>query len=147
MSLLQYLSPLSFQQLSPSLSTSSPFQNCRALTGPGTARVKLSTIVSVSVLRLLILPLIGMAMIVGGYMAGVYHAPDAVFILVMLLQNTAPTAILVHTMSAVHQNYDAEVSTLLFWQYVVSIVSSPPYIALFLYTLGTTFHADAPSLP
>ena len=76
----------------------------------------------------------------GGYVwAEAYQAPDPVFLLVMLIQNTAPTAILVHTMSAVHQNKEAEVSALLFYQYLASVVTLPPYLSLYLYLVGKEY--------
>jgi predicted permease len=107
----------------------------------GVAKVPLVTLLSVITCRLLILPLLGLVVVMGGYVwLRAYQAPDPVFLLVMLIQNTAPTAILVHTMAAVHQNKEAEVSALLFWQYFASIVTLPPYLTLFLYLVGKEYH-------
>ncbi len=101
--------------------------------GPGAAKVPLRITSSICVCRLLILPLAGLAIVFGGFALGAFDAPDPVFLLVMLIQNTCPTAILVHTLSAVHQNHEAEVSAVLFWQYLISIVTIPPYLSLYLY--------------
>ena len=54
--------------------------------GPGAAKVPLRVIASAIICRLLILPLLGTAIVIGGYAAGAYAAPDRIFLLVMLIQ-------------------------------------------------------------
>ncbi|KAG1676228.1 hypothetical protein FOA52_006445 [Chlamydomonas sp. UWO 241] len=112
--------------------------------GPGGGDLPLVTLLSSSVIRLMILPALGMVTVLGGYTAGLYYAPDAVFLLVMLIQNTVPTAIMVHTMSTVNGCCEAEVSTLLFWQYLACIVTIPPYLALYLWALSRAYEPAAP---
>ncbi len=70
---------------------------------------------AVGVNRLLLVPVVGCGMVLGSYMLRAYEAPDPIYLLVLLIHNTAPTAILVHTMSSIHRNKDAEVSAILFW--------------------------------
>lgn len=53
------------------------------------------------------------------------------------MQNTAPTAILVHTMSSVHGTCEAEVSAVLFWSYAASVLTVPPCLAAYLGYLET----------
>eukprot|EP00798_Chlamydomonas_sp_ICE-L_P012698 gene12698-15930_t len=108
--------------------------------GPGASKVPFRIIASVGVCRLIILPLVGLFIVMGSYHLGLFKAPDPIFLLVLLIQNTAPTAIMVHTMSAVHQNGDQEVSTILFWQYLVGIVTIPPYLLWFMYMVKDKFH-------
>lgn len=49
-------------------------------------RVPTRMLVSIAATRLLVLPLVGLAWVLGPYMLGWYQAPDEIFILVMLLQ-------------------------------------------------------------
>jgi hypothetical protein len=48
--------------------------------------------------------------------AGWLVAPDSVFVLVMLIQNSVPTALNVHTLATLNGNREEEVGALLFWQ-------------------------------
>ena len=68
-----------------------------AAAGPGVADVPFKTILSISVFRLLVLPLLMAALVLGAYHIGAFHAPDPIFLLVLLIQNTVPTAINIHT--------------------------------------------------
>lgn len=43
-------------------------------------------------------------------------APDSIFWLVMLIQNSVPTALNVHTLATLNSNREEEVGALLFWQ-------------------------------
>lgn len=64
--------------------------------------------------------------------AGLLHAPDPMFVLVMLLQNCVPTALNVHTLATLHANREAASAALLFWQYLAALVALPAWLALFL---------------
>jgi len=48
--------------------------------------------------------------------AGWLAPPDPLFVLVMMIQNSVPTALNVHTLATMHQNREEEVGALLFWQ-------------------------------
>lgn len=93
-------------------------------------------------------------------------------------QNTAPTAIIVHTLSAVQQvsrslrylellllyhlslsdpahpvflhnlsqNYEAEISAVLFWSYLASVFTLPPYLSLFMWIVGMETGAETVSI-
>ncbi len=54
--------------------------------GPGVARVPFRVIASIGVCRLVILPLLGVGMVMGAYAAGIFTAPDPIFLLVLLIQ-------------------------------------------------------------
>jgi hypothetical protein len=43
-------------------------------------------------------------------------APDRMFLLVMLIQNSVPTALNLHTLATLNSNREEEVGALLFWQ-------------------------------
>ncbi|KAG2501635.1 hypothetical protein HYH03_000140 [Edaphochlamys debaryana] len=100
--------------------------------GPGAARVPLRVTALVTVTRLALLPLVGMGLVMGAYAAHVYEAPDPIYLLVLLIQNTAPTAIMVHTMASVHGNAVEELSAILFWGYMIGILAIPLWLMLFL---------------
>ncbi|GFR48835.1 hypothetical protein Agub_g10788, partial [Astrephomene gubernaculifera] len=107
--------------------------------GPGAARVPLRVTALVTATRLLLLPLLGGCLVLGAYAARLFEAPDPIYLLVLLIQNTAPTAIMVHTMASVHGNRAEEVSSILFWGYMVGIVAIPLWLTLFLYAVSQQF--------
>ncbi|GIL57526.1 hypothetical protein Vafri_12737 [Volvox africanus] len=107
--------------------------------GPGAARVPLRVIALVNMTRLALLPLLGLALVMGTYAARVFEAPDPIYLLVLLIQNTAPTAIMVHTMASVHANCAGEVSSILFWGYISGIAIIPLWLTLFLYVIKLQF--------
>ncbi len=45
--------------------------------------------------------------------------------------HATPTAINVQTIATIHQNGEEEVSCILFWQYIASIISLPLLLLLF----------------
>lgn len=64
------------------------------------------------------------------------HTPGQ---LVLLIQNTAPTAIMVHTMASVHGNRAEELSSILFWGYISGIAIIPLWLTLFLYVVKVQY--------
>ncbi|CAL5223347.1 g5851 [Coccomyxa viridis] len=99
--------------------------------GPGSVNVAPRLIVGVSAFRLIIIPLAGTAALLLLRKAGVFDPPDALFMLVLFLGHATPTAINVQTIATIHQNGEAEVSCILFWQYIASIISLPLLLLLF----------------
>jgi predicted permease len=61
------------------------------------------------------------------------------FVLVMLLQNAVPTALNAHTLATLHGNREAEMGSLLFWEYLASIITVPAWLCLFLHLTETVF--------
>ncbi|GLC70650.1 hypothetical protein PLESTF_001018100 [Pleodorina starrii] len=107
--------------------------------GPGAARVPLRVIGLVNATRLALLPLLGLGLVMGAYAARIFEAPDPIYLLVLLIQNTAPTAIMVHTMASVHGNKSEEVSSILFWGYIAGIALVPLWLTLFLFVVKQQF--------
>lgn len=99
--------------------------------GPGAA-VPARAIVSIIAVRLVALPVAGGAAVLGLRAWGVFEPPDDMFTLVALLQQAMPSALNVFTLAAVHGNQAAAVATLLFWQYLASVVTIPACVAAFL---------------
>jgi predicted permease len=67
--------------------------------------------------------------------AGALRPPDSLFMLVLLLGHATPTAINVQTLATLHQNGEAEVSCLLFWQYMGFIITMPLLLSLFFHVI------------
>ncbi|EFJ49477.1 hypothetical protein VOLCADRAFT_104342 [Volvox carteri f. nagariensis] len=103
--------------------------------GPGAGRVPFRVIGLVNITRLTLLPLLGLGVVMGAYAVRLFEAPDPIYLLVLLIQNTAPTAIMVHTMASVHGNRAEEVSAILFWGYISGIAVIPLWLTLFLYVV------------
>ncbi|KXZ55676.1 hypothetical protein GPECTOR_2g1226 [Gonium pectorale] len=110
-----------------------------ATIGPGAAQVPVRINVLVNAMRLVLLPLLGLTLVMGAYTARLFEAPDPIYLLVLLIQNTAPTAIMVHTMASVQNNRPEEVSTILFWGYMAGILVIPLWLTLFLYAVKVTY--------
>ncbi len=88
---LQHTRPVSRHLRCPSRAAFRP----RSSPGPGAAPVPLRLIGLVTAARLLLLPLLGLGLVMGAYALRLFPAPDPIYLLVLLIQNTAPTAIMV----------------------------------------------------
>ncbi len=92
---------------------------------------------AVALVRLLIAPIVGVAIVIASVHSGLVYPPDSFFMFVLMLQHCMPTAINMHTVATLHQNGVAEVTTVLFWQYLASIITVPCWMMFFLYYLRT----------
>jgi predicted permease len=101
--------------------------------GPGAVPMPFRVIVAVCVCRLLLMPLIGLGVVMGAYSVGLFKCPDPMFLLVMLLQNTMPTALNVHAIATIHRNRENELACLMFWQYLMTVLVVPAWLMLYLY--------------
>eukprot|EP00882_Tetradesmus_deserticola_P034257 GHRQ01039234.1.p3 GENE.GHRQ01039234.1~~GHRQ01039234.1.p3 ORF type:complete len:111 (+),score=42.64 GHRQ01039234.1:3-335(+) len=84
--------------------------------GPGRCCPPLRVVLGVTVARLLLLPMLGTGWLLLASKAGWLVAPDSMFLLVLLIQNSVPTALNVHTLATLNSNREEEVGALLFWQ-------------------------------
>lgn len=73
----------------------------------------------------------GMLIVLAAIWVEIIQPPSQLFVFVLLLQHAAPTAINMQTVAALHGSGEAEVSTLLFWQYAASTVLLPLWMTLF----------------
>jgi len=105
--------------------------------GPPPCQLPLFNIIAVAVVRLLIAPMVGVTVVIVSVHTGVVQPPDSFFMFVLMLQHCMPTAINMHTVATLHQNGVAEVTTVLFWQYLASIITVPCWMMFFLYYLRT----------
>lgn len=105
--------------------------------GPGEGKLPMRVILGVTLGRLVILPMFGTVVVLGSYWTGLFKPPDPVFVLVMLVQQTAPTAISISTMASMFGNGEQEISSLLFYQYMSCILTIPWCLCLYLYLMQT----------
>lgn len=100
--------------------------------GPGGANVPRNTILGVILGKLIIVPLLGMAVVVLFLKIGWFSPPDPFYTLVILLNLGMPTALNMQTLSVLNAHCELEVSALLFWQYLCAIFTLPVLILLSL---------------
>eukprot|EP00878_Enallax_costatus_P020104 GHUV01021236.1.p1 GENE.GHUV01021236.1~~GHUV01021236.1.p1 ORF type:complete len:517 (+),score=147.11 GHUV01021236.1:369-1919(+) len=93
--------------------------------GPGKTRLPWQVIAAISAVRLLILPILGMLWVIGGYFGELYTAPDPMFVLVMLVINTMPSGLNLAVLASVNHNAEAEIGCLLFWEYCAAFITLP----------------------
>jgi predicted permease len=72
----------------------------------------------------------GLGLVMGLHAIGVFHAPDALFMLVLLVSHSMPTAMQLGTVATLRKSGEAEVSALLFWQYMSCLVTLPLALTL-----------------
>lgn len=99
--------------------------------GPG-AKLPWLTLASLCAIRLVVSPVLGAACVFGLRAAGAFDPPDDMFMLVLLLQHAMPSALTMYTLAAVNNSHADEVATMLFWQYMLSIITIPTCVGVFL---------------
>jgi hypothetical protein len=61
------------------------------------------------------------------------------FMLVMLIQNAVPTALNLQTLAVMFGNHDTDLGQLMFWMYLATVITMPPFLMLFLHLATTHF--------
>lgn len=103
--------------------------------GPNESNLGVRTTIGIIVARLFILPLIGIGVIHLSDNWNILIAGDQMFRLVLLLQYTMPSAILLGAIASLRGYAVKEASALLFWQHVVAVFSISVYIIIYYYML------------
>lgn len=103
--------------------------------GPTGTCLSSRTITAVCLVRLLVLPAVGVLLMLTLDRAGLLPG-DPLFKFAMLLQSTVPSATMLQTMATMVGNGDKEMSVLLFWQYLFSIVAAPAWMVLYFWLLS-----------
>jgi len=85
---------------------------------------------AVTITRLILMPLIGMALVMPLFNAGVIY--DSVMAFVIMVEFSAPTAINLLVIAALHQSHEARMSKLLLVQYVAGIFTLTAWSYSFL---------------
>ena len=109
-----------------------PLLVCSSLARGPRAKVNWKALSALCIIRLAVLPALGIAIVMGLKAAGVFEPPDRVFMLVLLISHCMPSALNVYAMAAVNGTYHDEVATMLFWQYMVAVVSIPACVTVIL---------------
>ena len=100
--------------------------------GPGSSKLGLTTTIGISVTRLVILPPIGIGVVLLANKLGIIPQGDKMFMFVLLLQHTMPTAILSGALTSMRGYGEREASALLFWQHIFAVVTIAAYIVVYL---------------
>lgn len=75
----------------------------------------------------------------GLFKLGVIRPPDLLFLLTLLLCHATPTAMNLQTVAVLRRNGEAEVSYLLCWQYLASLITIPIWMSLFVLLSAGSF--------
>lgn len=100
--------------------------------GPGGTGVPALAIGALMVIRLVALPVLGTLCVLGGRAARLWSVDDPMFELVMLMQHAMPSALNLYTLAALHGNHDKVIATMLFWQYMLCVLTIPACVTVFL---------------
>lgn len=104
--------------------------------GPGMTTMPWRCLVGATVSRLLVLPLVGTALVVGARHFGIGATLPPMAIMVMLVSASTPTAIMMHAIATVYDNRADDMAALLFWEYLLAALTLPLLIAAYLVLVG-----------
>ncbi|CAK9153355.1 unnamed protein product [Ilex paraguariensis] len=99
--------------------------------GPNESGLGLRTTIGIIIARLLILPLIGIGVVYLADRLNFLIHGDQMYRFVLLLQYTAPSAILLGAVASLRGYAVSEASALLFWQHVFALFSLSVYVIIY----------------
>ncbi|KAG6410142.1 hypothetical protein SASPL_128192 [Salvia splendens] len=99
--------------------------------GPNESRLGSRTTVGIVVARLLVLPLVGIGVVTLGDGLKIFVAGDEMYKLVVLLQYTTPSAILLGAVGSLRGYAAKEAAALLFWQHIFAVFSLSIYLVIY----------------
>ncbi|CAI5500022.1 unnamed protein product [Closterium sp. Naga37s-1] len=106
------------------------------ISGPGGGSgLGLRTTAAISAVRLLVSPVVGMVVVLLAEWMNFLPPNDKMFRFVLLLQHSMPSSILAGAMASLRGYGEKEVSSLLFWQHILSAFSLTIFLALYLHWL------------
>lgn len=100
--------------------------------GPGRGGVGAPVVAAVSLVRLVVMPGVGVGLVLLLKWAGLLPR-DPVFRLVLLLEAATPSAMNLVIMCQLHGRGEQAMAATLFWEYVFSILSLTVWVSIFLY--------------
>lgn len=100
--------------------------------GPVTSSLGLRTTLGICVTRLLLLPLVGIGVVLSADKLGFIPPANSMFMFVLLLQHTMPSAILVGALTTLRGYAQKEAAAVLFWQHIFAVISVAFYITVYL---------------
>lgn len=99
--------------------------------GPNDSRLGLRTMIGISVARLFVLPLMGIGVVTFANRMHFLVEGDHMYTLVLLLQYTTPSAVLLGAIASLRGYAVSEASALIFWQHLLAIFSLSLYIVVY----------------
>ncbi|KAA8532602.1 hypothetical protein F0562_032582 [Nyssa sinensis] len=104
--------------------------------GPNDSKLGLRTTIGIIVARLLVLPLLGIAIVALADKLHFLVHGDQMYRFVLLLQYTTPSAILLGAIASLRGYAVSEASALLFWQHLFALFSLSLYIVIYFKLLS-----------
>lgn len=99
--------------------------------GPNESKLGLRTMIGITVVRLLVLPLLGIGIVALADRLHFLVDGDQMYRFVLLLQYTTPSAILLGAIASLRGYAVSEASSLLFWQHICALFSLSLYIIIY----------------
>jgi predicted permease len=100
--------------------------------GPGKSQLPARVTVGVVLVRLVVQPILLTSMVLLALHLRFFIPPDPIFLLTLLLSNATPTAINMQTLTVLYKFGAEEMSQMLFYQYICSLITLPGCVWLFL---------------
>ncbi|GMH27428.1 hypothetical protein Nepgr_029271 [Nepenthes gracilis] len=104
--------------------------------GPNDSTLGLRTTIGIIVARLMVLPLLGIGIVALADKLNIVVQGDKMYLFVLLLQYTTPSAILLGAIASLRGYAVSEASALLFWQHVLALFSLSVYIVIYFKLLS-----------
>lgn len=99
--------------------------------GPNESKLGLRTMIGITMVRLLVLPLLGIGIVALADKLHFLVDGDQMYRFVLLLQYTTPSAILLGAIASLRGYAVSEASSLLFWQHICALFSLSLYIIIY----------------
>ncbi|CAI5930362.1 unnamed protein product [Closterium sp. NIES-64] len=103
--------------------------------GPGASALPMRTTLAVVVTRLVVVPLLGIAIVLCADRVGLLPPGDKMFRFVLLLQHAMPSSIQIGTACSLRGFGEQEVSAVLFFQHISAVFTMAVYLFVFFYLL------------
>ncbi|XP_058100052.1 protein PIN-LIKES 7-like [Magnolia sinica] len=103
--------------------------------GLSAGRLKASLVIGVTIVRYVILPLIGLAVVKAAGDLG-FLSPDPLYRCVLMIQFTVPPAVSIGTMTQLYDVGQDECSVIFLWTYLIAAVAITVWLTIFMWILS-----------
>lgn len=100
--------------------------------GPGKSKLPCRVIFGILITRLIVQPAILTLLVWSCLRLDIFPRMDAMAVLTLLLSNAMPTAINLQTLTVLYDHGAVEMSAILFWQYLLALLTLPCWMLVFL---------------
>lgn len=104
--------------------------------GPNDSSLGCRTTIGIIVARLVVLPIFGIGIVTLADKLNIVVEGDRMYLFVLLLQYTTPSAILLGAIASLRNYAVREASSILFWQHILALVSLSVYNVMFIKLLS-----------